>query len=134
MIVLVQPDAMTAQNQPFASALPRYHHKSACEELVGSQKNQVSIFQTIAHIKAQNITIGVTILISIIHFPIVFATSVQTMKTAIKLKLAAQRTAYFGERTLVDTTVAIELALSCIPFVKSKAKAIAIIRHTKGYI
>jgi len=37
--------------------------------------------------------------------PIVCATAVPTKKTAAKLKKAAQMTAYFGERTRVETTV-----------------------------
>jgi hypothetical protein len=42
------------------------------------------------------------------------------------LKKAAQMTACFGERTRVETMVETELAASCIPLVKSKIKAIAI--------
>lgn len=132
-IVFVQPEAITAANHHFATALQRYHHKSAWDELVGSHKSQVMMFQAIAPISAQKITIGVTIDTSIIHFPIVFATSVHTIKTAIKLNEAAHITAYLGERTLVDTIVAIEFALSCIPFVKSKTNAMAIMIQTKGY-
>src|SRR5512145_2674856 len=41
----------------------------------------------------------------------------------MKLKKAAQATAFIGERTRVDTTVAIELAASWNPLMKSKARA-----------
>lgn len=91
------------------------------------------IFQVIAQNNAQNITSGVTNDISIIPFPIVFATAVPTINMATKLKNAAQITAYFGDKTRVATTVAMELALSCIPLVKSKINAIRIISVTNGY-
>src|SRR5664279_5507248 len=55
--------------------------------------------------------------------PTVFATSVPTKKTAAKLKKVAQRTAYFGERTRVETTVEMELAESWKPLRKSKTNA-----------
>jgi len=42
----------------------------------------------------------------------VFATWSPNTRKAIKLKKAAQITAYFGERTRVETTVAIEFAAS----------------------
>jgi hypothetical protein len=40
------------------------------------------------------------------------ATCKPRISKAIKLKNAAQATAYFGDKTLVDTTVAIEFAAS----------------------
>ena len=46
-----------------------------------------------------------------------FATCVPKIKKATKLKKAAQKTAIRGERTRVETTVAIELAASWKPFV-----------------
>lgn len=133
IIVLVHPDRITTWSPPFAIAAPRYPPRRACDELVGRASHQVRMFQLIAQNKAQNITRGVTKDISIIPFPIVFATAVPTMKIATKLKVAAHKTAYFGESTLVATTVAIELALSCIPLVKSKMNAIRIITVTNGY-
>lgn len=132
MIVFVHPDKITTENHHFATALQRYQPKSACEELVGSQKYQVKIFHHIAHKSAHNTTVGDTIFISIIHFQIVFATSVQTRKKAEKLKKAAHITAIFGDNTRVETIVAIEFALSCIQFVKSKISATIITKITKG--
>ena len=44
--------------------------------------------------------------------PTVLATSVPMKKAATKLKNAAQRTAYLGDNTLVETTVEMELAES----------------------
>ena len=43
----------------------------------------------------------------------------------MKLKNAAHNTARRGDRTLVETTVAIELAASWNPLTKSNASAIA---------
>src|SRR6266536_3981838 len=55
--------------------------------------------------------------------PIVFATRVPKIAKATKLKTAAQMTAARGDKTLVETTVAIELAASWNPLVKSKTIA-----------
>ncbi|SPD75474.1 hypothetical protein PITCH_A640017 [uncultured Desulfobacterium sp.] len=57
----------------------------------------------------------------------VVATWTPKKNTAAKLKNAAHATAIFGERTLVDITVAIELAASFIPFRKSKIRAMEIV-------
>jgi len=47
------------------------------------------------------------------------------------LKNAAHKTAYFGASTLVETTVEIELAASCIPLVKSNTSAVKIMKMMK---
>ena len=57
-------------------------------------------------------TLGSTTSMSINPLPIVLATAVPTTNAAMKLKNAAQNTATPGVSTLVDTTVAMELALS----------------------
>ena len=49
---------------------------------------------------------------SIIPEPIVLATAVPKTNAATKLKNAAQMTAFPGDRTRVETTVAIEFAAS----------------------
>ena len=84
-----------------------------------------------APIRPANISRGVTTLISIIPLPMVVATAVPKIRKATKLKKAAQITAKRGDNTRVETTVAIELAASCRPLVKSKVKAIKIIKITK---
>ena len=61
-------------------------------------------------------------------WPSVFATCVPRTKAATKLKNAAQTTAFCGESTRVETTVAIEFAASWKPFRKSNASAIRTIR------
>jgi hypothetical protein len=85
---------------------------SACEELVGSPKYHVIIFQQHAPASAPKIILLSTIVISIIPLPIVLATCSPKKRNAIKLKNAAQITARRGVSTLVDTIVAIELAES----------------------
>ena len=70
-----------------------------------------------APITPARMTVGVTMLMSIMPFPIVDATAVPNMRKATKLKKAAHNTASRGERTLVDTMVEMELAASCMPFV-----------------
>jgi hypothetical protein len=83
-----------------------------CEELDGIPNHQVARFQIIAAVKPLPITVKSTTCGSIIPFPMVFATWSPNTRKAIKLKKAAQITAYFGERTRVETTVAIEFAAS----------------------
>jgi len=55
--------------------------------------------------------------------PIVFATCSPKTAKAMKLKNAAHMTAVRGFSTRVDTTVAIEFAASCSPFMKSNSSA-----------
>src|SRR5579864_2419869 len=62
--------------------------------------------------------------------PIVLATAVPKINAAMKFQNAAQSTALPGERTRVETTVAMELAASCQPFEKSNARAIPTIMMT----
>ncbi|CAN5742960.1 hypothetical protein BH11MYX3_BH11MYX3_05870 [soil metagenome] len=52
------------------------------------------------------------------------------MNSAMKLNSAAQITATRGDRTRVDTTVAIEFAASWNPLMTSKIRAAAIVRMT----
>src|SRR4029077_6458527 len=63
----------------------------------------------------------------IMPLPIVLATAVPSRNAATKLKKAAQITASLGDRTRVDTTVAMLLAASWKPFRKSKIRATAIV-------
>src|SRR3989344_8059786 len=104
---------------------------SACEELVGRPRYQVIRFHIIAPKSPPSTTIGVTTLISIRPLPMVFATAVPKTKNAMKLKNAAHTTACRGERTRVETIVAMELAASCTPLVKSKIRATATIPMTR---
>ena len=60
--------------------------------------------------------------------PSVFATWVPSTNAATKLKNAAHTTAFWGERTRVETTVAIEFAASWKPFRKSNTSATRMMR------
>ncbi len=62
----------------------------------------------------------------------VLATRTPNPNAAMKLKKAANTTAFRGERTRVETTVEIELAESWNPFVKSKTSATPMIMTTSS--
>jgi len=66
--------------------------------------------------------------------PTVLATAVPNANAAPKLKNAAQMTAWSGESTRVETTVAMEFAESLKPLMKSKTNAIATIARTKATV
>jgi hypothetical protein len=53
-------------------------------------------------------------------WPIVLATAVPKKKAAAKLKKAAQTTANFGDKTLVETTVAILKAVQKIEYKRNQ--------------
>ena len=75
---------------------------------------------------AAKITVASTTLGSMMPVPMVLATWSPNTRKAMKLKNAAQNTAYCGRSTRVDTIVAIELAASCKPLRKSNSSATAI--------
>ena len=79
-----------------------------------------------APIRPPKITAEVTTARSIMPPPTVAATAVPKPNAARKLKIAAQMTAWPGVSTRVETTVAIELAASWKPLMKSKMSATAI--------
>ena len=79
-------------------------------------------FQVIAESRAEMMTRSVTAFGATIPVPTVFATAV-VRKAPKMFMVAARATATKGDRTLVDTTVAIAFAESCHPFVMSKATA-----------
>src|SRR5512133_2970261 len=98
---------------------------SACEDEVGSPHHQVSKSQTMAPPSPASTTYWVTISSRIIPLPMVCATAVPRRNAATKLKKAAQITATLGERTRVETTVAMLLAASWKPLRKSNVRATA---------
>ena len=69
---------------------------------------------------------------SIMPLPMVLATCVPRTKAATKLKNAAQITAFCGDSTRVDTTVAMEFAASWKPLRKSNARATRTMRTRKA--
>ena len=93
-------------------------------------KYQVMRFQAIAPRRPPSTTSELTTVMSIRPEPIVLATAVPNRNAATKLKKAAQKTACNGDSTRVDTTVAIEFAESCIPLMKSKTRAIPMMKRT----
>ena len=105
---------------------------SACELDDGIPKYQVIRFQLIAPISAPKITRGSTIAVSTMPRPIVSATCRPKNRNAMKLKNAAQATAYCGRSTRVETMVAMELAASCRPLRKSNASATRISATSSG--
>ena len=111
----------TASQEPTATATKPPIR--AWEELVGRPKYHVMMFQAQAPIKAPKMIWLSTTEISMIPFPIVLATWSPKKRNATKLKNAAQITACCGERTRVETTVAMEFAESWKPFRKSNESA-----------
>src|SRR5215211_3518337 len=95
---------------------------SACDEEVGSPSHQVRKFQAIAPTSPAKTTASLTTPGSTV-LPTVLATAVWKTRKAMKLKKAAQTTASRGVSTRVETTVAIELAASWKPLVKSNTSA-----------
>src|SRR6184192_3920472 len=93
---------------------------SAWDDEVGSPSHQVMRSHTIAPTMARSTS----------PFPIVLATAVPNTKTAMKLNVAAQTTAADGDRTRVETTVAMEFAASWNPLTKSNASATRTIART----
>src|SRR4051812_42654590 len=112
MIVLLHPPGTSVAKPALATAAPAYPPTSACDELVGRPEYQVIRSQMIAPARPARITEKVTILMSIMPAPTVLATAVPNANAATKLKNAAQMTARPGDRTRVDTMVAIEFAAS----------------------
>src|SRR5688572_32315320 len=88
----------------------------------------------IAPIRPAAITENETTPRSIIPEPTVFATAVPNPNAATKLKNAAHATAWPGDSTRVDTTVAIELAASWKPLMKSKHSASRISAQTTSSV
>jgi len=110
--ILITPEKTTELVPAPAMAAPTIPPTSVCEELDGSPHHQVRRFQIMAAKSAAAITFRFTTPGSIILPLIVVATFSGNTIKAIKLKMAANRTAENGDNTLVDTTVAIELAES----------------------
>ncbi len=87
-------------------------------------------FHAMAPNSAPKITFGSTMATWIMPCPIVRATAVPTVNAAAKLKHAAHSTAGNGLSTRVPTTVAMELAESWKPLLKSNRNATAMIAMT----
>src|ERR1017187_2642877 len=94
-----------------ASTAPQRPPTSACDELEGRPNHHVSRLQTIAAVNAQHSTGMVATCASTRPEAIVAATAVPK-NAPMRLVTAASITACRGVSTLVETTVAMELAVS----------------------
>ncbi len=134
--------ATTATVESFTAATPAAEIPApvsppirACDEEVGRPAYQVIRFQPIAPISAEstmNGTISAGTVFRLMILLTVLATRTPNPNAAMKLKKAANTTAFRGERTRVETTVEIAFAESWNPFVKSKTSATPMIRTTSS--
>src|SRR5437764_10967647 len=106
----------------------------ACDDEVGSPHHHVSTSHTIAPNRPAMTTYWVTSSNRIMPLPMVLATAVPRKNAARKLKAAAHNTASFGDRTRVETTVAMLFAESRNPFRKSKISATRTVTRTSQNI
>lgn len=120
--IFITPLVTIEPGPALTRAAPTRPPTSVCEELEGNPHHHVSRFQVIAAMSAAAITDRLSTSGSTTPFPIVAATFRGKIVNAIKLKKAAMETAAKGERTLVDTTVAIEFAESWNPLIKSNTR------------
>ena len=121
--VLLTPSHTIALNPALARPAPTRPPTRACEDEEGMPASQVTTFQTIAPPSAPKISRSVTTCTETMPAPTVCATCRPKNRKAMKLKKAAQNTAWIGLSTRVETMVAIELAASCMPFRKSNSRA-----------
>jgi len=106
------PEKITESIPELAIAEPTSPPTRVCEELDGKPRSHVKRFHEIAATSAAAMTVRFITSGSITPFPIVVATFNGKTVKAIKLKKVAIKTAENGERTFVDTIVAIEFAES----------------------
>src|SRR5213594_3515018 len=114
---------ITDPNPAFATAAPANPPINACDELVGNPQYHVIRSQTMAPTSPARIIHWSTTFDSTTPLPTVLATCTPKPKAATKLKKAAHTTACSGVSTRVETTVAMELAASWNPLMKSKMRA-----------
>ena len=96
----------------------------ACEDDDGSPNHHVARFQAIAPMRPPKITAGVMTSASTIP-PAIVAATLSEMKAPTKFRIAAIVTATFGFSAPVAIVVAMALAVSWKPLVKSKLTAVA---------
>ena len=119
-----RPSARTASAPCAANAAPTTPPMSACDELDGSPKYHVTRFQKIAPMSPAKITVVVTSSASTMPLATVAATFSE-MNAPTKFRIAASVTAVRGASARVEIDVAIALAVSWKPLVKSNASAVA---------
>src|SRR5581483_52432 len=120
---LINPAGIKAPVPALATAEPTRPPIKACEEDDGMPKYQVTKFQNTAPNSAPKTTYWSTISAWMVSLPTVAATVSGKMMTAMKLNNAAMATAVCGFNTRVETMVAMALAASWKPFMKSNSSA-----------
>src|SRR4051794_13546556 len=118
-----------ASTPPTIQVAPIRPPKSACEELEGNPRNHVTRFHRMAPISPAKITTGLMAVSSTSPPEIVFATWTDR-KAPARFRQAAIATAVLGRNAAVAIDVAMALAVSWKPFVKSKANAVNTTRTT----
>src|SRR3954452_16312167 len=118
------PSPLMTDAPSAANAAPISPPIRACDELDGSPAHQVARFHAIAPTRPANTTVVVTALASTIPEPTVAAT-LREMNAPAKFRIADSATANRGDIARVETDVAIALAVSWKPLVKSNASAVA---------
>src|SRR5450830_718459 len=129
--VFPRPFGTREAGPAFTRAAPANPPMRACEEEDGRAHHHVARFHTIAPTSAAKMRGGSTTAGFTMSLLIVLATRVSRENAATKLKKAAHATAFFGVRTRVPTTVAMEFAASWKPLMKSKASATNTTKRTK---
>ena len=131
---LPSDDHLTPPRPP-AAAMPEPHRPpmSAWVELLGSPRYQVMRFHEMAPSRADITTTRPGLMASVLAMVLdTFAWKNATVTTApTRLKTAESPTAARGERARVEIEVAIALAVSWNPFVKSKRTATPIVSHRR---
>src|ERR1044072_5949366 len=130
LATLTMPLTITAFVPTSAIPAPARPQIKACDEDVGSPRYQVSRFHSSAPTTAASTIAGVTTEGSTMPLPMVLATCTPNTRNAMKLNPAAHATAIRGGSTRVLTTVAMELAASWNPLLKSNASATTMMMTT----
>src|SRR6185436_16181349 len=128
--ILTRPDATSEPKPAFTTAAPAKPPMRACEDEVGRPHHHVTRSQAMAPISPARITHWSTTSACTTPLPTVVATCTPKPKAATKLKKAAHTTACSGVSTRVETTVAMELAASWKPLMKSKMSATRTMKTT----
>src|SRR3954453_9195273 len=113
-----------ASSPPATRVAPIRPPNSACDELEGNPRYQVTRFHKIAPTSPAKMTTGLMSVSSTSPPEIVFATSTDR-KAPTRFRQPATVTATFGRSAPVAIEVAIALAVSWKPLVKSKTSAVS---------
>ena len=114
MPALMNRPASSEPKPALAMAAPAMPPSNACDDEVGSASHQVMRSQTMAPNRPAPTRLSETTS-ACTPLAMLLATCDSKKKNAMELKKAAQSTAWRGESTRVDTTVAMELAASWKP-------------------